>query len=189
MNRKSAIKWGALFLILLFPSTLYLVLSTGKHNLFDLPYYAPAQQVPEQYVFPFSYDARDQIKVLAFLKDGDTEYSSRVLLQLQAMEKKLTIPELRFVLYFEGERPEEKELNSLFSSERVRYFEFRAKSFENMTFQLEDGALEPGRWVLLVDKQNQIRGVYPGQEYAKIKELGEDVKALKAQEFVPKKEK
>ena len=58
-----------------------------------------------------------------------------------------------------------------------------------MNFDLEEGSLSAGEWVLLIDKQNKVRGVYSGQEYSKMKELGEDIKALKAQEFVPRKKR
>ncbi len=187
MNKKSVIKWGALFLILLFPSTLYLVLSTGKHNLFELPYYAPNDQPVESWNFPLEFDATQEIKVMAYFLNDQVEYNSRVLLQLQHLNAKLSIAELTFNLYFEGEKPTSKELKELMGAKNVRTFDFRTQSFQSMIFNLEEGSLAPGQWVILVDKQNKVRGVYPGQEYAKMKDLGEDIKALKAQEFVPKK--
>lgn len=39
MPQKQVRKWIGLFLILLFPSLLYVVLSTGKHQIIRLPYY------------------------------------------------------------------------------------------------------------------------------------------------------
>ena len=189
MNKKSLFKWGALFLILLFPFVLYLMLSTGKHNLFDLPYFAPQQQVAETFEFPLEFDDRDEIKVLAYFKDEEVEYNSRVLLQLQHLSAKLNIPELTYNLFFEGKKPDDKELQALLGAKYVRSFEFRTKSFASMNFDLEEGSLSAGEWVLLIDKQNKVRGVYSGQEYSKMKELGEDIKALKAQEFVPKKKR
>lgn len=201
-----ATKWGLLFLILLFPSLLYIGLSTGKHNLFSLPFYGDFELSSEgdtifkaisidAYLLEHGPELDTCNYVLAFMNPKNQELSSRVGTQLSAIAEKLDpMPDFRLVIFSNESLSKDSLAISAFNSSNEKWKlinlngTLRKLANEHFSWDALDGEKLFYR-VYLVDKQSYVRGVYNGDEYAKVKELSDDIKALKADELIPKKTK
>lgn len=198
-----ATKWGLLFLILLFPSLLYITLSTGKHNLFSLPYYGQSSVKAEgdtvyspievqKDLLPVWSDLETCYFVLAFIDPENEMLSSRVGTQLSSLAEKLSpMEDFRIMVLSNGELTEKRELFQAFANDTDKWnflnFSEGLADFTQRHFSWDTELQDPYNRLYLIDKQNFVRGVYTAQEYSKVKDLSDDVKALKADELIPKK--
>jgi hypothetical protein len=201
-----ATKWGLLFLILLFPSLLYIGLSTGRHNLFSLPYYGEYHLNAEGDTIPEPLALVDDIKphlkklealdtsifIVAFVDIKNQELSSRVGTQLSSIAEKLSpMRDFRILVVSDSRLTEEKKLFQAFDKSQDKWHFLNVNgdlsNFYTKYFAWDQSSKSPFQRAYLVDKQSFIRGVYNAEEYSKVKELSDDIKALKADELTPKK--
>ncbi len=200
-----ATKWGLLFLILLFPSLLYIGLSTGKHNLFSLPYYGEYQLDQNGDTIYDALKLQEDIAaiwpeldtcntVIAFIDQTNMELSSRIGTQLSSLAEKLSpMEDFRILLISDTDVSNEKALTQAFENSEEKWIllnlegglqELISKHFNWDTFPKNSVCYR----LYLMDKQSYLRGVYNGDEYSKVKDLSDDIKALKADELIPKKD-
>lgn len=205
-----------LFLILLFPSLLYVILSTGEVNFISLPTYGPKQVVKTDdgvdtvyYQIP-SFQLKDHqnkplslsdfegdVKVFTFLCTGCGGYSERIvseIAQLHLQFEKYT--DLSFISIVLTESDSLNVNKLLGDNEKTDDWYLLptvpslAQTLAKKTLLIEDFVENKGTdQLVLVDKKNRIRGYFNGKEYLEVKELIDAIKVLKAEEFIPRKEK
>lgn len=210
MNIKQ--KWVFLFLILLFPSLTYLVLSTGKIHFTTLPIYGPRTVVDSDTVFHtitnFNLpnhkgesvsltDFEGKYKIVNFICaecETSVDRLNGEFAQLQLQFKNRT--DLSFLTFIiNSDNFDKASLASFVKSQEPGSFWFFiqtdasvAKELALKSFLLKDFSPQKGSdYFVLLDQQNRIRGFYNGIEYVKVKELIDAVKVLKAEEFRPMK--
>lgn len=207
-----------LFLILLFPSLLYVVLSTGKHNIITLPFYTPDGKVELRADANYRVEAAP---LQSFGGSADSLVNKLVIINLvtsdcppscdRAMGQFLSFTE-KFESYPDVWNQTvcldvvdtTTQLESSFSN----YLSKRKKwivSYSDSQVQIDDFVLNgllyadsvknsaninslSGK-VVILDKQRKIRAYYDATNYTDYSEIVDAVKVLKAEEFVPRKTK
>lgn len=208
-----------LFLVLLFPSLIYVILSSGDHSFTSRPIYGPKSlsesgdttfySIPD---FELSLcDGRsfssilqtDKIFLISFFNPKDSLSSARINGQLMTMQDRFrdntdvtifsiatdsTKEALRMLCSFENAFPV-KEGKWIFGTLNDKScFDFAANSlFVDDSTKSYLGF--NSNKVVLVDKNGRIRAYRDGTKYVGIKALADDVKVIKAEEFIPKKKK
>lgn len=200
-----ATKWGLLFLILLFPSLLYIGLSTGKHNLFSLPYYGTYEVNNSGDTVYDALNLKEDLAaawaeldtsntVIAFIDQSNMELSSRIGTQLSSLAEKLSpMEDFRILLISDTDVSNENAITQAFENSEEKWvllnLEGGLSSFVGKHFKWDVFPQNSVYYRLyLMDKQSYLRGVYNGDEYSKVKDLSDDIKALKADELIPKKD-
>jgi len=188
-----------LIIVLLFPSLFYVVLSTGSHSFITTSYFG-AKGVDEagdtlyHQFKQYPLNSPEQYKVVAHYQKDDSVLAYRVLTQLLSLDKDVVkVPELTFFFINHGddgfaafEQDAQPLRNKLFvSSQDIQVEEFLSESsYERIKPADVQSPLE---WAILVDKEGFIRGSYDAKQYLEIKRLKDDIRILKAAEFIPKK--
>jgi len=202
-----------LLIILLFPSLLYVVLSTGSHNFIKRPIYGPkVLSVDGDSIYcklsGLSFDDcnsqqielssfQNSIILYHFVENKDSILEKRKASQLIALhdrfkEKKdikivsIVLGEAVQVCHFQREY----ELTSAqwqvvgFNSDKEM---LREKFILNIPEELKEN-----QWTnlfVLVDNKGRVRTYRDAVQYVEEKALIDDIKILKAEEFIPKKKK
>lgn len=202
-----------LLTILLFPSLLYVVLSTGSHNFIKRPIYGPKvlsadgdsvyyklnglkfQDCNSQEIELSSF--QKSIVLYHFVENKDSILEKRKASQLIALhdrfkEKKdikivsIVLGDILQVCGFQSEY----ELES--AQWQVVGFNLDKKIlFKNFILNIPE-ELRENHWTnlfVLVDKKGRIRTYRDAVQYLEEKALIDDIKILKAEEFIPKKKK
>ena len=200
--KKRTRKIVGLVLILLFPSLFYVILSTGSHEFITTPYYgangldAEGDTVYQKYDRPELW-LKDSFNVVSFLNPTDSLLSYRLVFQMKELEADLErVPDLAFS--FMVDNNVEGELTQTLKSEvyaipGAKWVSTSKKKQSDILESLQskvpysDSVRTFYEWVLLFDKEGYVRGTYDGKQYVDIKRLKDDLKVLKAGEFVPKK--
>ncbi|MGB0402741.1 MAG: hypothetical protein ACPGEG_01505 [Salibacteraceae bacterium] len=219
MNIKKWKKGAMLFMVLLFPSLVYVILSSGDHSFNSRHIYGPKTidkagdtnyySIPEFQLDLcngkkfLSSQQSDNIFLISFFNPNDSLASSRINGQLMTMQDRFrdnsdvtiftiatdTAKESRRMLCsFENAFPI-KEGKWIFGTLSDRTCEEFAL---NQLFVDDSTKSEVGfnsNKVVLVDKKGRIRAFRDGLQYVGIKALADDVKVIKAEEFIPKKKK
>lgn len=217
MKKNVVVKWVMLFLILLFPSLLYIILSTGEINFIALPKYGPKKVVETTngdvdtlyYQIP-GFQLADQtgktvslgtfqndVKVFNFLCTDCGSFSERVVSEIAQLhlqfEKHTDLSFISIVLSEDGTINQSKLLGDNEMSDDWFLLPTKpnlARSLAKKALLIDEYDKNKGTdQLVLVDKQNRIRGYYNGKEYLEVKELIDAIKVLKAEEFIPRKEK
>lgn len=201
-----------LFSILLFPSVLYLVLSTGKHNFMIRPFYGPKEVIAKGdtlfYQIPdvaFTNckgsetslkDLRGNILVVAFCSQNNLNLESRINSQMLAIQdrfrEKSDVRIVSVSLVQESSalcRIEEAfDVNSeMWNVGMLK--DISVKTFAEDYLLLPKGDTLNESALVLIDKDGHIRGYRDASQYVEVKELADDIKILKAEEFIPRKKK
>ncbi|PCJ80806.1 MAG: SCO family protein [Flavobacteriales bacterium] len=228
VSKRSYKKGFVLFFILLFPSVLYLFLSSGNHN-FTLPIFGPRHPVeanengetrtdtiyhtiPEfefvnQYGEKVSHkDFEGKIYVTDFFFTTCksicpimSNHMSRVQDSLVNMKDVLFLshtvdPEydsVHVLLDYAQTMGAEKGTWHFVTGEKKELYNIARKGYF-ITAMEGDGGPEDfihSEKFVLIDKQGRIRGYYDGTDEEDIDRLLDEVKVLKFEEFIPRKEK
>ena len=104
MQNPTVGKWIILFLILLFPSLLYVFLSTGKHQIIRLPHFGPKEFIAEPgekrvdttyYSIPsFVFTDQNQTEVSSYALDKNTKVFSFICIDCENSPSKRILAEL-----------------------------------------------------------------------------------------------
>lgn len=218
-----------LFFILLFPSLLYLFLSTGKHNILSLPIYGPREAVKtvvegkEQvdtlyHTIPdFSFtnqyaekisgkDLKDKIVVVDFFFTTCQSICPKMSTELTRVQEKSK--EIKaFCIISHTVNPENDSVEVLadyaqkMHAEKGRWHFVTGNKKELydlarygyfITAMDGDGGADDfihSEKFVLIDRQGYIRGYYDGTSREDVDRLIDEIKVLKAEEFIPKKSK
>ena len=202
-----------LLTILLFPSLLYVVLSTGSHNFIKRPIYGPKaisadgdsvyyklnglkfQDCNSQEIELLSF--QKSIVLYHFVENKDSILEKRKASQLLALhdrfkEKK----DIKIVSIVLGDSVQvcgfQSEYELVSPQWQVVGFNLDKKIlFKNFILNIPE-ELEENQWTnlfVLVDKKGRIRTYRDAVQYLEEKALIDDIKILKAEEFIPKKKK
>ena len=202
-----------LLIILLFPSLLYVVLSTGSHNFIKRPIYGPKvlsadgdsiyyklsglrfDDCNSQQIELSSF--QNSIILYHFIENKDSVLEKRKASQLIALhdrfkEKKdikivsIVLGEASQVCHFQREyelaSPQWQVVG--FNSHKEK---LREKFILNIPLELKEN-----QWTnlfVLVDNKGRVRTYRDAVQYVEEKALIDDIKILKAEEFIPKKKK
>ena len=214
MNRKSVRKAGMLLFILLFPAVLYLALSTGRHSFFNRPFYGPKTVIAENDtnyyqlsgidffdcrgdVFSFE-ELRGNIIVLSFFSQKNTALDSRINGQMLALQDRYRDrTDLKFIsvimdhndtvplCQLEADFKVNKEVWKVGVLKNVSL-----EHFEKDVLYIDDHNSNFAKSIaVLIDKAGHIRGYRDASQYIEMKEIVDDIKILKAEEFIPRKKK
>ncbi|MCB0482011.1 MAG: hypothetical protein KDC83_11305 [Flavobacteriales bacterium] len=203
-----------LFSILLFPSVLYLLLSTGKHNFLVRPVYGPKEVTPHGDTLYYSIpnvqfeDCRDSrislddldsnILVIVFFGTGNENLDSRINSQMLALQDRFrekSDVKVMSISLLEGDTTLcDVEANFNVNPEMwkvLRLTEQSAAEFaiSSLFIDSPDGISFVKSTIVLVDKKRRIRGYRDASQYVEVKDLADDIKILKAEEFIPRKTK
>jgi len=202
-----------LLTILLFPSLLYVVLSTGSHNFIKRPIYGPKvlsadgdsvyyklnglkfQDCNSQEIELSSF--QKSIVLYHFVENKDSILEKRKASQLIALhdrfkEKK----DIKIVSIVLGDTLQVCGFQSEYELESAQWqvvgFNLDKKIlFKNFILNIPE-ELKENHWTnlfVLVDKKGRIRTYRDAVQYLEEKALIDDIKILKAEEFIPKKKK
>lgn len=202
-----------LLTILLFPSLLYVVLSTGSHNFINRPIYGPKSvstsgdtnyyklsglQFDNCKAEKLDFSAFDNNIVLYhFVDDKDSVLEKRKASQLLAIhdrfKEKKTFKIVSIVLGDTLQVCEFKREYNLVTPQwqAVGFAENLSLLKEKFILNLSE-ELKAKQWTslfVLVDNQGRVRAYRDGVQYVEEKALIDDIKILKAEEFIPKKKK
>ncbi len=202
-----------LLIILLFPSLLYVVLSTGSHNFIKRPVYGPKVLSADgdsiyYKLSGLSFDDcnsqqielssfQNSIILYHFIENKDSVLEKRKASQLIALhdrfkEKKdikivsIVLGEASQVCHFQREYELASDQWQVvgFNSDKEM---LREKFILNIPEELKEN-----QWTnlfVLVDNKGRIRTYRDAVQYVEEKALIDDIKILKAEEFIPKKKK
>ena len=203
-----------LFLILIFPSLFYVILSGTDHDIVGLPYYGPKEvnasgdtiyhevsnlsqflQKNEQPV-PDSL-LNGKIKIVSFLENN--EQSFRVMEQLKSTAERFQDKNdvLILTLYNQNETDREEInniLNTYKSGTKGWHFLITPETLTLQNFAREELFVSQETKlqnemtaIVLLDDENRIRGYFDGLQYVETKELRNAVKALRFKKLRPVK--
>lgn len=229
MNLKKYSKGITLFTILLFPSLLYIVLSSGKHNMLQLKYYGPRD------VNRYTKDGKEMVDTIhhtipdfSFVnQNGETitqettkgkiyvadfffttcgSICPKMSSQLAVVQEKLkemndvlilshTVnPENDSVEVLKAYAKEYGALDGrwhLLTGDKKELYDIARNGY--MVNALEgDGGPDDfihSEKFILVDKNRNVRGIYDGTDTKDVLRLVDEIKVLRASEFIPKKDK
>lgn len=202
-----------LLIILLFPSLLYVVLSTGSHNFIKRPVYGPKVLSADgdsiyYKLSGLSFDDcnsqqielssfQNSIILYHFIENKDSVLEKRKASQLIALhdrfkEKKdikivsIVLGEASQVCHFQREYELASDQWQVvgFNSDKEL---LREKFILNIPEELKEN-----QWTnlfVLVDNKGRVRTYRDAVQYVEEKALIDDIKILKAEEFIPKKKK
>ncbi|MDE0771418.1 MAG: hypothetical protein OSB25_04335 [Salibacteraceae bacterium] len=202
-----------LLIILLFPSLLYVVLSTGSHNFIKRPVYGPKVLSADgdsiyYKLSGLSFDDcnsqqielssfQNSIILYHFIENKDSVLEKRKASQLIALhdrfkEKKdikivsIVLGEASQVCHFQREYELASDQWQVvgFNSDKEM---LREKFILNIPEELKEN-----QWTnlfVLVDNKGRVRTYRDAVQYVEEKALIDDIKILKAEEFIPKKKK
>ncbi len=129
---------------------------------------------------------------LVVLKENNYEANARVVPQLGGLLEKVTVREARMVVLSPDSAINQKDLKGFMNDSRMLIVQVSVEIATQVEEKLKaDYSSEYSDEIFqisLFDKSGAMRGVYNATEYSKIKEMSEDLKALKAAEFVPRKD-
>jgi len=202
-----------LLTILLFPSLLYVVLSTGSHNFIKRPIYGPKELSPQGDSIYYQLNGltflncktqevelssfQKNIVLYHFFEGKDSVLEKRKASQLIALHDRFKEKtDIKIVSIILGDSVRvcdfQNEYNLLSQQWQAIGFE-RSKNFVREKFILNiPEELQENQWAnlfVLVDKKGRIRTYRDGVQYVEEKALIDDIKILKAEEFIPKKKK
>lgn len=199
-----------LFMILVFPSLLYVVLSGSNHDIVGLPYYGPKKvdangdtvyyetsHLNELKVYPQGNAVRDQlkgtVKIINFI--DFTPESYRVMEQMQNLAERFNDkPDVVLITILQN-TPSDSLLSALKQTYHVAQgLWILAESSSDLMGDLKtqeqkvvDATAQ--HVITLVDQENKLRGYFDGIQYVDTKEIREAVKALRFKNYRPVKSK
>lgn len=213
MSKARFRKPALLFLILLFPSLLYILLSTGKHKFNKLPYLGNktlSQTGDTIYhkINPFLFTNHQgnevtlgqfdgKIKLISILCPSCNKGSKRVKSELAQIDLQFKeYPNLVF-LNFVYKPNQNKlafiELCSTPPNAMAEKWHFIVPDSNLLVNVAKNSLLLSDfdtKWgsdkLILADSRNQIRGIFDGTAYLQVKELIDAIKALRKEEFLVK---
>ncbi len=208
-----------LLVILLFPSLLYILLSTAKHNFISRPHYGNHQvnelgdtvyyQVPP--VEFMSCDSsrldsasfQNKILIVCLFDPKDSKYGPRIYSQLVSLQDRFRENDdvaLQTISLVSANDPANGicELENQFHILKGKWNILALTDRDPAIYANTDLGIPPNdslnlpidiTTVVLIDKKRYIRGYYDGTQYAEVKRLTEDLKVVKAEELIPRKKK
>lgn len=202
-----------LLTILLFPSLLYVVLSTGTHNFIKRPFYGPKtlnefsdtvyysvnniefQNCKGDLLYIEEFEGN--ITLIHFITFSDSLEEKRKASQLIALNDRFK------------EKSDIKILSVVFGDSRTtcnfkKEYSLNTEGWQVVNFKADKSELKQklifnlpseisqNKWTnlfVVVDKQGRIRSYRDAIQYVEERALIDDIKILKAEEFIPKKKK
>lgn len=217
MNITNWKKGAILFTVLLFPSLVYVILSSGDHSFISRPIFGPksvndngdtiyyqVQGVPMETCesLPVTLeDFRGKILVLSFFNPTDSLLSSRVNGQMMSIQDRFRdntdVMNLSIGIFNTMEqRAQACKIIADYKSNSGKKWKWslvtEAEALQFAKYQLLlpndsiTGKLDFSQ-VVLLDKKGRIRSYRDGKQYVEIKTLGDDIKVVKAEDFISKK--
>lgn len=203
-----------LFLIVIFPSLFYVILSGTDHDIVGLPYYGPKEvnehrdtvyhRVNELSEFETANGQKvpdsllsGKIKIVSFLENN--ERSFRVMEQLKNTAERFQDKNdvIILTLYNSNELKEKriKKINHtyrsdlegwhfLITTDRISLHDFARNE---LFISRENESAHEMNTIVLLDDENKIRGYFDGLQYVETKELRNAVKALRFKKLRPLK--
>lgn len=199
-----------LFLILVFPSLFYVILSGSNHDIVGLPYYGP-KEVDEKgdtayyevtglnaaRLFtngePVKKYLAKSVKIVSFI--DFTAESYRVMEQMQSLHERFGDKPDVILITAALEQPSDSLFNALtetYSITRNKWFLVNAEAglHEDLQIQAQTAVNAPfSNVITIVDQDNRLRGYFDGIQYVDTKEVREAVKALRFKNYRPVKTK
>ncbi len=203
-----------LLTILLFPSLLYVILSTGSHNFIKRPFFGP-KTVAENSGDTLFYSVQDivlencdgqkidftqfrgNLVLCHFVTNDDELEEKRKASQLIALndrfKEKSDIKIVTFLLNdLNGTCKFNEEYSLISDSWQAYNFKGEYEGLKNqLIFDLPEDITQ-NKWTnlfVLLDKKGRIRTYRDAIQYVEERALIDDLKILKAEEFIPKKKK
>lgn len=214
MKRKILI----LLFLLSFPSVLYVVLTTGKHNALRLPYLGEKQLAPNSkdtlyHTVPaFSFVNQsgdtinnkfynDKIYIAAyFYTSCTTNACQRMAAQILRLQEKFSYTEGLIQMLYHTIKPESDSVAALNAYAKMVHADTRMWNFvtgdktqlldiAKKGYLIEQNDTEnPGEIFVLVDKEKRIRGMYNGTKIQGVNDLIDGIKALMAEYVIKETE-
>jgi len=217
-SRKKLTQGLLLLLILIFPSLLYVILSTGKHDIARVEYYGPREAVqgsefPDTIYYqvePVSLEVQvgdslmglDQldgnIRVLHFFCTSCYEANYRVLEQVGKVYSRFKDkPDVRIVSILIDSTDTEDSLEEAMRGYGMgsdKWFAVKLPKDMFMNFQREGLLMNEEQsgnlsTLVLLDKERHIRGYYDGKQYLEANRLIDAIKAIRFADFRPTKDR
>ncbi|UTW63448.1 hypothetical protein KFE98_04650 [bacterium SCSIO 12741] len=212
-------KVALLLVILLFPSLLYVLLSTAKHNFISRPYFGNHTvneagdtvyyQVPAAEFLTCdsteidSSDLANKILLVTVFDPKDKKYGPRIYSQLVSLQDRFRENDDVALLTISLRSASDStngicELTNEFRILEGKWNILALKDRNPEVFATQGLGITNNdslnlpvdiTQVVLLDKKRRIRGYYDGTQYAEAKRLTEDLKIVKAEEFIPRKKK
>ena len=221
MNKTNRKKAALLFALLLFPSILYVVFSSGKHTFLYRPILGPKTVNVDgdtlyHSVSLFSFtncaqnkismkDLKGKIIVLGFYNNSDSLSSARIYTQMMTLHEKFeTTKDFVLVSISVNNDPISVSgacrVESRFPIQKGRWllgvldddvYEFATQQLflESEESKTESSPSFNYKKLVLLDKFRRIRSYSDALQYAETKILGDDIKVVIAEDFIPKKNK
>lgn len=214
-NRKKA---ALLFAVLLFPSILYVVFSSGKHTFLYRPVLGPKTvdvngDTLYHSVAPFRFkqcnnkvvssaELEGKILIVGFYNNSDSLLSTRMCNQMMTLHEKFRTNDdiVLLSLSTSNDSSSLKEacrIEREFPIDESKWFlgilEGDIVSFATQQLWFDEVQNTKEKFdyskLVLLDKARRIRSYSDATQYSETKILGDDIKVVIAEEFMPKKEK
>ena len=216
MNIKNWKKGAVLFAVLLFPSLVYVILSSGDHSFISRPVFGPKTLDDSDTVYhqvsKIQYSncrgeefdvlsLREKIVVISFYNSKDSVLSSRINGQMMSIQDRFRD---NTDVYIVSLGITEDSLSEIKACEIAKDYQSNSGNkwkwailskmdadelAQNELFLPTDSlTLEQDfAQVVLLDKKGRIRAYRDGRQYVEIKTLVDDIKIVKAEDFISKK--
>lgn len=206
MLKKS--KLLVILLILLFPSVLYLVLTTGKHHFISLPYYGPKNsaapgdtsyhRISEFELTNCNYDSLEgKITIVHFFNSRCNDVCAKVAANLVNLQERLQEKSVFKILSINtNANVSVSELSTFANSFHANPKTWTISSGDSVKIQqlaqtdfLLNVEIGYSETLTLLDKELHIRGFYDGSVLKEVNKMHDDMKMLMAEYMLAKKDK